>query len=784
MVRPSWRERDRTGAVRRRDIDAERIDARRLSMPVQNSALSTVYSRWERFINSIEERIPLGDRNDKGDLGGLSDKISDLRRQALSDGQLTAGELDQLYAKMEQVTRAYTELAKQSGFVPDTLGRPTTQEGFRFFVENMQIQMQTFGGKDTRGGLAGDLMNAVKQGGANALAQPATRKLLGQIALELMSSPEKSVAEAKLNILKASLARVGDGAVVKKALDEVRAKLQTEISDPKWNRAGRTAALDVATFDRLVSFSGAVTVKSVELPAEVKGTNELFPKKPIAGWTEAVHKQIAAGMDDMERAGKFLLDNEEKIKPGETKKVTMKLDLNYGIDAEPSVSSYAQTYATLTEMLNRADKRGQALHFVVGDSCGLENAAFGRTTMEIVRDTGQMHAGLQAGLEFAKKQAEKSGDTAKVAQIEQSLAKIKDCETKGVFFAGRDDKASTKTDIDQAIALAKPFVELRDFDVNGFTPVMPDVGAVGEAAHGSKEFQLAKDWVDADLRIHATRGLSTHILAGWTGATKGLIGLHAFGLRPVDQGMEKRGDRIEDMFTTLSGVGGFAAVFARRAGVIDMFDRIMGGDNPELKAKAKEAESLWNRVEQNGAAFGYFKSEVAKLKTELQAMRRNGRPETEIVTRLKWGIQEALNEANERAPGFRQALWDATAAMTKVILPAARHFRFLLPTEMKDEQAGARIGLLTKMPMQSDFVVQTQAKVGLGGGPDAYHEVRDVGVITMGTDEASVDISTWKELEKRGAVQKNVYEDNFPIWASVMHGVGPAYREQIEDLGD
>jgi hypothetical protein len=181
-----------------------------------------------------------------------------------------------------------------------------------------------------------------------------------------------------------------------------------------------------------------------------------------------------------------------------------------GIDGEPSVSSYAQTYATLNEMLNRADKRGQTLHFVVGDSCGLENAALGRTTMEIIRDTGQMHGALLAGLEFAKQKAQASGDTAKVAQIDQSLAKIKAAEEKGIFFGSKDDTVSTKADLDQAQALAKPFVELRDFDVNGFTPVKPDPNVVMDGNWGTKDFQMAKDWVSACvLSTKAPRSAAT-----------------------------------------------------------------------------------------------------------------------------------------------------------------------------------------------------------------------------------------------------------------------------------
>ena len=48
-----------------------------------------------------------------------------------------------------------------------------------------------------------------------------------------------------------------------------------------------------------------------------------------------------------------------------------------------------------------------------------------------------------------------------------------------------------------------------DYDKAGFVGVTPDLPPQAQAAWGTREFQMAKPWVEADFRVHVARGLST-----------------------------------------------------------------------------------------------------------------------------------------------------------------------------------------------------------------------------------------------------------------------------------
>jgi hypothetical protein len=78
----------------------------------------------------------------------------------------------------------------------------------------------------------------------------------------------------------------------------------------------------------------------------------------------------------------------------------VKIDLNMGLEGPPSVSDPPATGAVLLELLERGFARGIQLHFTVGDSCGIENAPVGRTSLDILRDTGNYHYALKAALRF------------------------------------------------------------------------------------------------------------------------------------------------------------------------------------------------------------------------------------------------------------------------------------------------------------------------------------------------------------------------------------------------
>src|SRR6202020_2831027 len=107
-----------------------------------------------------------------------------------------------------------------------------------------------------------------------------------------------------------------------------------------------------------------------------------------------------------------------KIPAGNTTpaKVTLKLDLNVGADGPPSVSDPASTGAVVSELLERADSSGKSIRLTIGDSAGSENGPLGRTSMDVMRDTGNYHQALKAALTF-----EAGKGTAGAAE---SLAKI------------------------------------------------------------------------------------------------------------------------------------------------------------------------------------------------------------------------------------------------------------------------------------------------------------------------------------------------------------------------
>src|SRR5207244_2791132 len=107
-----------------------------------------------------------------------------------------------------------------------------------------------------------------------------------------------------------------------------------------------------------------------------------------------------AALDDLQKSGQLFLS---KVPAGGARpaEVAVKLDLNFGLEGPPSVSDPAATKATLVELLQRAQADGKSIHLTVGDSAGGENIPLGRTTMDIMRDTGNYAMALKAGLEVA-----------------------------------------------------------------------------------------------------------------------------------------------------------------------------------------------------------------------------------------------------------------------------------------------------------------------------------------------------------------------------------------------
>lgn len=727
-------------------------------MAVSNDPLKLVYNRWERFLNSVSDKLG-GHR----ELDELSEKMSEVKAKAFADGVLTMQEREEIASRMELIAKAYEAVLNKHGFSLDKK-LPTTKEAFKLLGENQEIHFQYLAGKDLRSGVLGDLAEAAQSGDKSGLKAAAKK-----ISFDILTSKDPSIAEDKVKLLRAVLSRVPDRAAQLGAISEVRGALEKELSG--WLvSGGKLAPISVADFDAASTFNTKVSVQKTPLPASVKGTNKMFPNKPLgAEWEATTRAAVAAGFDDLSKGGQFFIDRIPN--DGKLKTVALKLDMNLGADGPPSVTDPASTRATVLELLERADKKDKKITLTVGDSSGGENIPIGRLSMDILRDTGAYHMALKGGLEFAASK----GDAGAVS----ALALIQDAESRGVYLGSKDDKKTNAAQRAQIEAAASKYVKVVDYDAEGYKSIDPNLGPMGLAAWGTREFQIAKPWVEADYRVHVTRGLSNHMLAKWTGSLKGLIGLHAFGLRPVDQSMEKRGQSALDFFQFLSS-GSLFAVFQKRTGLTDVLAKIKASDDPEIKQAWEAVEAKFDNVRGNVAASKIFTEGTKKLNEELRQDKANGASEVDIANKMRWKTREILERAEKEgnAPGYAQGLWDAVHGATRVALRLGWSMRGVLPEESRDDRVGQRIGLLTALPHQSDLVVQTQPKIGLEGGPDAYRNVRDVGLITVGTNEAALDAVAWE----RAGLKEHMWGDNWPLYFAQQYGKAPMHRDEITQL--
>jgi len=718
---------------------------------VQNNV--TVVSTADRLLGKIGSLFGGGDR----ELDALSEKVTKLKQQVLSDDNLSQAELSQVRSALVQAEKDYKTAAAKRGF-PVGESRPTTPEAFKVYQEQQQIHFEFLAGKDLKGGVLGELQKAVAGGD-----QKKIDALAGKVAADLVMSSSPAIAKDKIGMLRATLSQLDDRATQLAVLEAVRGKLPAEVA-----KAGASSPVTVVSFDSAAKFSTAVSVHKTELPPEIKGTGKIFPNKPIPGWEAQNRAAVKAGFDDMEKNGTLFIS---KIPPGQTAKVAMKLDLNTGLDGPPSVTDPAGTAATIAELLERADKAGKGIKLTVGDSSGFENGPLGRTSMDIMRDTGNYHYALKAGLEFEAKKG--------TPGAAESLAKIVAAEKKGVFFGSKDDKVSTPADLAAAEKAASRVVECIDYDKAGFVKVEPELGPNGLAAWGTREFQMAKPWVEADFRVHASRGLSNHLIANYTGSQKGLIGLHAIGLRPLDQGMDKRGANPIDVMNMITRTQAPGTLFSLRSGADpNLFDKMKSLGNKELEAQWASAEGKWGALRDRKEAYGAFKDEIDTLQKELNQQRESGVDSITLMENMRLGIRDALERADGKSPGFKQQFWDTAFESTKVAQRVGWELRGLVPKEIRDEEIGARIGLLSQLPYQSDLVVQTQPKIGEGGGPDAYQNVRDVGAVIVGTHESATDTLAWELAGKQGSMWK----DNYPARFGIQFGVGPMHPDEIQRL--
>lgn len=692
-------------------------------------------------------------------LDSMSKQITDLKTKLYADNTLTPAELSQLESKMEQVQTRFAKYAQAHGY-PLGQTRPATPESFKIYREQQEISFEWFAGKDMRSGAVGQLNQAVR-----AHDQRSIDNLVGKMALDIESSPSEAVAKDKVKLLRASLATIDDRGQQTAVLSQLRTRLDSLQQDFP---AAKPAVLTPAAFDSVANFKTEISEQHLSLPPSIKGTDKIMPNKPIPGWEAETARATHAAFDDMDKNGQLFLD---KIPPGAgTANVAVKLDLNFGADGPPSVSDPAATKATCLELLQRADAKGKSIHLTVGDSIGGENAPLGRTTPDVEKDTGNYAMALKAGLEFA---ASKNEPGAK-----EALVKITAAESRGVYFGSKDDKVSTPADLAAVEKAAAKYVKVVDFDKEGFDTVEPNLGPAGMAAWGTNEFNIAKPWAEADYRVHVARGTSTHLLAGWTGSVKGLIGLHAFGLRPADQGMKRLGVDPVDLLPVMAGSGGFAQFMAGRTGLTTLVSSLLAFGNPELSKLYDSAITQWADLSKRGPAWSSYQNDVHALTGKLKTMSQQGATRVQIQDAMRWGMRAALDNADKLSPGFRQEAFDAATDGTRAFERVAYNFRELAPPEMRDEMMGQRIGLLTQLPYQSDLVVKSQAKIGTGGGPDSYDHVRDVGDLIVGTNDAATDAAAWKASGQPG----NLWAENDPLYSSLAFGGGPMHDDEIVRL--
>jgi hypothetical protein len=480
-------------------------------------------------------------------------------------------------------------------------------------------------------------------------------------------------------------------------------------------------------------------------------------------------------MADLRSAGKLFIDRIEA--PAQPVHVAAKIDLNLGIEGAPSVTDPAATYAVIAELLELGEARGLSLRFTVGDSNGIENAPIGRTTLDIMRETGNYHCALKAALEFASRPAmpERARTDARA-----SLEKLLSLEGKSpaVYFGSSQDRISSDRDRQAAEAAAGDWVTCVDYDEAGFRPVDTDAGPLGRALWGSNQFHVAEPWITAGYRVHIARGVSTHVFAGWTGALKGLVGLHALGARPADRGMRVRGDSPLDVLTAVMRAGSFTGLFEARAGVPAVARLIADCDDPLCRTAFEQSVTSWNELARFAAARSMWAERAAAIDADLRRDQAAGVSDTELMARMRRATVGLLADAERAAPGFRASLDQAVADGTRAFFLTMWRMRDLIPAAMRDQSMGMRIGLLSRLSHPSDLVVQGLPKAGLGGGPDAYFEARDVGVVLAGTDEISVDLTA---IHHAG-VPGHPWAFNYPIHGALQFGGGPICWNEIRTI--
>jgi hypothetical protein len=239
--------------------------------------------------------------------------------------------------------------------------------------------------------------------------------------------------------------------------------------------------------------------------------------------------------------------------------------------------------------------------------------------------------------------------------------------------------------------------------------------------------------------------------------------------------MQEMGMSPLDVLSAVMRSGSFTGLFATRVGIPDfgvLASNCGDGNCLDLVAKATAS---WGELSRFAEGRAIWKEGAEKLEAELRRDQEAGEPITSMMLKMRRGTAALLARCEQASPGFRDSLDQGVVDGTRAFLLTTWRIREMVPPTMRDERMGMRIGLLSRLPHQADLVVQSLPKIGLGGGPDAYFDVRDVGVVVAGTDEISVDLVALREA----GVEGNPWAYNHPIHGALQFGSGPMCWDEI-----
>jgi hypothetical protein len=224
--------------------------------------------------------------------------------------------------------------------------------------------------------------------------------------------------------------------------------------------------------------------------------------------------------------------------------------------------------------------------------------------------------------------------------------------------------------------------------------------------------------------------------------------------------------------------GGFTGVLATRAGIPDFPALAARCEDAVCRSAVERSEHSWDALSGLAAGRRIWTAGAAELLAELRREQAAGAAETELMAKMRRRTAGLLAECERAAPGFRSSLWRGVADGTRAFLLTMWRLRDHVPREMRDEAIGLRIGLLSRLPYHADLVVQGLPKIGLGGGPDAYLEARDAGIVVAGTDEITVDLAALRAA----GVPGNPWAYHHPVHGALQFGRGPMCWEEIRWL--